>query len=305
MKFNEDKAMEFAKKILPMFERKDPPFDAQSCESILPEGVTQRSLEHAMFLFYASIGNAAVDSDTYYSQARTFYRERTDCFDPKNIINQFTTDADESSNMIKIVGGKSVTVSNELIEILKQHQGGKFKELAKRIWNNSVELEKYNFDPRNMFGPKETIASIIKKMDGYKHRRTKVQHGFRGLKQKIGNMLINQYIEADIAQVKDPENARIPVDFHIIDRSVAFNIIELDRDYRDYEIVEPLQQKYSGFFRAKKVDALAFSKAMWMLGKYGCSKNMCNEGCEIETKCKKQINSSAYFDKGNIVVESR
>ncbi|MBU3904854.1 MAG: hypothetical protein KJ906_01755 [Nanoarchaeota archaeon] len=302
MKFNDRAALELANTIVPLYEAKKSPFDVQSCETILPEGMKPKSKEHALYLFYAAIGNFAVDAEIFYGSTRKFYKTNSQYFKPQIIIEEFNEEADDFSEIIRIVNEEKVTVSPELISVVKENLGGRWWEIGKRWWNNSIELEKYDNDPRNIFEEDDTIDSVFKKLDGKRHPKTKIQNGFRGMKQKIGNMFINQYIDAGIAKVKDPENAKVPIDYHVINLTIARGILtDFENGIRDAKITDYLEKEYPRFYKEYDISALNFGKAIWQLGKYSCSYNNSNDACPIE-KCEKIIDSSTYFTSGKIVI---
>lgn len=306
MEFNKSKAIELANTIMPLFQGSKKPFDVKSCDSILPDRIKPKSLEHRLFLFLTAPGNFSVDSEIYYNNARQMFNEEPNYFNPEYIKDNFTRKANKLSKLIKIIDEEEKTVSGKLAEIIKNSLGGRKKELARRLWANSVELEKYNFDPINIFSKDDTIESALKKLDGYRDKKTRIQHGFRGFKQKIGNMLINQYLETGILELKDPENANIPTDYHVINLSIARGILMDVGEIRREKVADFLDKNYKEFFRENKhINSLEFSRALWMLGKYVCSYAGCNDSCPLEIKCEKSINSSEYFEKAMIIVENR
>jgi len=146
------------------------------------------------------------------------------------------------------------------------------------------------------------VESVFKKLDGHRHRKTKIQYGFRGMKQKIGNMLINQYIETDIAEVKDPENAKVPIDYHVINLSIAQGILtDFENGIRSEKVSVYLGEEYPKFCKESDTNALSLAKALWEHGKYTCSYNNSNKTCPLK-RCEKNISSEIYFDSGKIVV---
>lgn len=184
MKFNKEQALEVAETIVPLFENNEKPFDIQSCESILPEGMEPKSLGHRLFLFLTAPGNYAVDSETYYEHARKMFVSSPDYFDPDYIKKEFSVAVDRWCVLKKIDNGTEITVSDKFADVIKNNLGGRSRELARRWWANSVELEKYGYDPKNIFGEDDTVESAFKKLNGYRDKKTKVQHGFRAMKKK-------------------------------------------------------------------------------------------------------------------------
>lgn len=117
-------------------------------------------------------------------------------------------------------------------------------------------------------------------------------------------MLINQYIEAGIIELKDPENANIPVDYHILNISVSRNILTEVEKTREHKVADFLFKEYKKFFRENRsISPLSCSKALWMLGKYVCSRGGCDDFCPFENPCDKYINPNRYFKGGMIIIE--
>lgn len=237
---------------------------ADLVENQIPDGVKPLSKDHALFLFYIVANDHGMKSSRLYAQAKLLFAEHKELFDPKYIVENFSSPDDPC-----------------LIEMTGKYLGTRYpKETAKSWFLNSQELlAKYDGDPRKLLTSTPDAKILIERIKA-----------FRGYGPKIGGMLLRAAIGLGFAKVSGIDEVLVPVDIHDSRISFLTGIVRDNKNSKEklnyYDYVTQVQKMLLDTCNSLNLEWLDTDRALWLIGSRGCVNKKCalcplSDICEV------------------------
>jgi len=268
IKVNYQKAVKIAKAAIGMFERREYPFNQTNLfpDAIVPQGITQGSLEHSLFLFYACNFDSSQRATIVYESLR-------------NVAENL------DFSLLPLMSAE--TVASALAPYMKKI-GDPEKTLLKPgeiIAHNSRKLaEEYGGDPRNLAA--RTIEQTLYNIQHGRTRHRKPGLKFRQYGPGKAALLMKNFVRFGIWDFPETD-IPIKIDRHLIRISVGAGVLELPTSFSRGRIdraVELLTQVYLKVTRREGISAVALNDAFWAIGSNSCVRNddiFCHTHCRL------------------------
>jgi hypothetical protein len=210
-----------------------------NAEELVPRDLDD--LGRALYIFYVLQLDYAMKSQILYRGAKQLHSKNKKFFTPRYIA--------------KLSGAS-------LENYLKQYLHPRYiNEAIKRFRLNTVVLaEKYNGDPRKIFGNTNRCQDVVKRLKD-----------FRGFGPKIGNFFIRTMINTFNYKYSDIDSILPPVDVH--DVKIAYLLKYTESDGMTQKNINVVKRLWNKACTKSGESWLVFDKALWLLGSEGKPKS--------------------------------
>lgn len=221
-----------------------------------PNEIEYKSNEWLIYIFYSCLLDYGMRSQNYHNNLINTYHIYPQIFNPKYVIENFTTNKEE------------------LLNIMKNNIHPRYPNVAINKWLNlSIELSKY-----------DNLLDMIKKFRSFNELNSFIRT-INGFGQKTGGLLLRLIYESNICSFND-KLGYIPLDRHDIEISYLNDIID-SRKLNNNQI-EELSSLYIKSGEKLGIDANLIDKYLWNIGSDFCNKKNCFN-CPLHDNCKTKI----------------
>lgn len=221
-----------------------------------PKRLKYKSNEWLIYIFYSCLLDYGMRSQKYHNNLINTYYLHKEIFEPRYVIEHFTTNKEE------------------LLNIMKNNIHPRYPNIAINKWLNlSIELSKH-----------DNLLNIIKKFNSFNELNSFIRN-INGFGQKTGGLLLRLIYESNICNFND-KLGYIPLDRHDIEISYLNDIID-SRKLNNKQI-EELSSLYIKSGEKFGIDANLIDKYLWNIGSDFCNKRNCLK-CPLHDNCKTKI----------------
>ncbi len=221
-----------------------------------PKLIEYKSNEWLIYIFYSCLLDYGMRSQNYHNNLINTYHIYPQIFNPKHVIENFTTNKEE------------------LLSIMKNNIHPRYPNVAVNKWLNlSMELTKY-----------DNLLDKIKEFKNFNELNLFIRN-INGYGQKTGGLLLRLIYESGVCNFND-KLGYIPLDRHDIEISYLNNIID-SRKLNNKQI-EELSSLYIESGNKLGIDANLIDKYLWNIGNDFCNKKNCIN-CPLHDDCKTKI----------------
>lgn len=222
-----------------------------------PNLIKYKSNEWLIYIFYSCLLDYGMRSQNYHNNLINTYYIYPQIFNPKYVIENFTTNKEE------------------LLNIMKINIHPRYPNVAVNKWLNlSMELLKY-----------DNLLDKIKEFNNFNELNLFVRN-IKGYGQKTGGLLLRLIYESGVCDFND-KLGYIPLDRHDIEISYLNNII--DSQKLNSKQIEELSSLYIESGEKIGIDANLVDKYLWNIGNDFCNRKNCII-CPLHDDCKTKIN---------------
>lgn len=195
-------------------------------------------------------------SHNYHNNLINTYHAYPQIFNPKYVIEKFTTNKEE------------------LLNIMKNNIHPRYPNVAVDKWLNlSIELSKY-----------DNLLDKIKEFNNFNELNLFIRN-IKGYGQKTGGLLLRLIYESNVCNFND-KLGYIPLDRHDIEISYLNNII--DSKKLNNSQIEELSNSYIKSGEKQGIDVNLIDKYLWNIGNDFCNKKNCTN-CPLYRDCKTKL----------------
>ena len=221
-----------------------------------PNLIKYKSNEWLIYIFYSCLLDYGMRSQNYHNNLINTYYIYPQIFNPKYVIENFTTNKEE------------------LLNIMKINIHPRYPNVAVNKWLNlSMELLKY-----------DNLLDKIKEFNNFNELNLFVRN-IKGYGQKTGGLLLRLIYESGVCNFND-KLGYIPLDRHDIEISYLNNII--DSQKLNSKQIEELSSLYIESGEKIGIDANLVDKYLWNIGNDFCNRKNCII-CPLHDDCKTKI----------------
>ena len=218
-----------------------------------PPEIKYKSNEWLIYIFYSCLLDYGMRSQSYHKNLINTYHLYPQIFNPKHVIEKFTTNKEE------------------LLSIMKNNIHPRYPNVAVNKWLNlSDELSKYS-----------DLISKIKEFRSFDGLNSFIRN-IKGYGQKTGGLLIRLIYESNVCNFND-RLGYIPLDRHDIEISYLNGIIQSEN--LNSKQIEELSKLYIKSGEKFGIDANLIDKYLWNIGNDFCNKKNCTN-CPLYKECK-------------------
>lgn len=221
-----------------------------------PKLIEYKSNEWLIYIFYSCLLDYGMRSQNYHNNLINTYHIYPQIFNPKYVIENFTTNREE------------------LLSIMKNNIHPRYPNVAVNKWLNlSMELFKY-----------DNLLDRIKEFNNFNELNLFIRN-INGYGQKTGGLLLRLIYESGVCNFND-KLGYIPLDRHDIEISYLNNII--DSRKLNSKQIEELSSMYIKSGNKLGIDANLVDKYLWNIGNDFCNRKNCIH-CPLHDDCKTKI----------------
>ena len=256
------RALDISQKAIAMMRERTYPFnlDQPFPDAIVPSGIKESSLEHALFLFYAcnfdSSSRATVVYESMRAIASNLDLTLLPLMDPKRITEAFKP-------YMKKMGDPDRVLVDPI----------------KVSYHNARKLEdEFDGDPRNLLG--RTVDQTMENICYGKSRKSGQK--FRQYGPGKAALLMKNYVRFGIWPLS-PFEIPIKIDRHLLRMSVGTKAVILPEEItrgRIDVLVNILTKLYQRVTSKEKISAVDLNDAFWAIGSFLCVRND-DIGCHL------------------------
>jgi len=277
---NADRALWLARTSIGMLEAKVYPFDRNRIpDAIVPEGIEEGSLEHALLLFYGCCLDANRNSEKVWEAARAIAREID--------LRDF-----RYYDALKVR-----TILSKVLERPSRTEHVNVGDPVGTLVENSKHLVNYyNGDPREIaFSADAGLLPLDftrKRLGRFAQFKTK-NHLFIKNMVRFGMWPYN------------PAEIPIKPDRHVKRIAIGTGVIRYDEgvtEMRSEKLGRVLSKLFEEIIKEERISAVKLDDALWAIGHYLCTVNSmgyCRYNCDLGCKIRPSTNSHAslYFSE--------
>lgn len=221
-----------------------------------PKEIKHKSNKWLIYIFYSCLLDYGMRSQNYHNNLINTYYVYPQIFNPKYVIEKFTTNKEE------------------LLNIMKNNVHPRYPNVAVDKWLNlSIELSKY-----------DNLLDKIKEFNSFNELNLFIRN-IKGYGQKTGGLLLRLIYESNVCNFND-KLGYIPLDRHDIEISYLNNII--DSQKLNNSQIEELSNSYIKIGEKLGIDANLIDKYLWNIGNDFCNKKNCTN-CPLYRDCKTKV----------------
>jgi len=262
---NYERAVEVAKLVIGMLERKVYPFNIPDLfpDAIVPGGIEAGSEQHRLLLFYACGWDSMDTSERVYQRARTLASK----VDLTHL--SFMSKEDLTKKLIEIFGPDMENAIGSPIETL---------------CHNARKLVDYGRDPKNLKA--ETLEETIKNIKQFKQYA-----------DEKAALLIKNFVRFGVWDFSEFE-IPIKIDRHALKIGIGAGIVTFPLETKQVRYDRPikaLRQVYQQVTQQEKISAVKLDDAMWGIGAKLCMVNIksyCQASCPIGCETRPYLDGS-------------
>jgi hypothetical protein len=268
-KFNihlhKDKAVEVSKTAVDLLHKNQFPFNQPGAipDAILPDGVKEGSIEHALFLFYAVGFDAMRKASDVYASTRKMVED----YDVHEIL---LMGRESSEGLVR-----------EYIED-RSASGNSYDDPEKNFYaKNQLLLKAFEGNPLNIAKDTGDVKKIIKNC-----RR------FPTFAEGKSALLLKNYVRFGMITLDNLYELPIKIDRHVVRISINKKVLTVEPEgkCRSNRMISRLRKLYQQVAVEHEISPVELDDAIWVIGSQMCVKKKlayCQTNCPLD--CEKMI----------------
>jgi len=265
MHLDMNKAVEVSYVAVSLLQKNQYPFNKPGVipDAILPKGIKEGSLEHALFLFYAVGFDAMRKASDVYASARKMVED----YGVHEILHM---DEKTSDQLVR-----------EYIED-KPASGNSYDDPGKNFYaKNQLLLKEFEGNPLNIAKDTGDVKKIIKNI-----------RKFPTFAEGKSALLLKNYVRFGMIKLDNLYELPIKVDRHVVRISVNQKVLAVEPEgrCRSNTMVPRLKKLYLQVTMEEKISPVELDDALWVIGSQMCVKKQisyCKANCPMD--CSKMI----------------